>query len=235
MARYRLLFLLALLGPSAACLRGQTVSCSSSDGEKHYCEADTRYGAHLLKQTSTADCAEGKTWGWDEEGIWVNKGCAGQFELGKAPPPAEPPAHPPVDQPAMRKEVRLACASNDGRRNYCDADLKGATVRLARQTGPSACTENLSWGHDEKGVWVDRGCRGEFLIASESGSAGDAACDKTLGKKEAKKLVDHCRQVSPATHPPCNTANSCVLIKEEIRRSCALVGKDAPKFCEEYE
>jgi len=235
--RYRFLFLLALL--FAVSLRAQTVTCSSDDGDKHYCEADTRYGAHLLKQTSSAECVEGKTWGWDEEGIWVNKGCAGQFELGKAQPAAEPapaPEHPPIkDKPAEPKELRMSCASNDGRRNYCDADVKGATVKLVRQAGPSPCMEGSTWGHDENGIWVDRGCRGEFVILRQGNDAGDVSCEKAIGKKEAKKLVDQCLQVSPATHPPCNAANSCVLIKEEIKRSCALIGKDAPKFCEEYK
>jgi hypothetical protein len=235
--RHRFVFLLVLLFPFTVPLSAQTVSCSSDDGEKHYCEADTRYGAHLLRQTSTAECAEGKTWGWDEEGVWVNKGCAGQFTLGKTEPALEPAPekHPPMkDNSAEKKEMRLTCMSNDGRRNYCDADTKGAMVKLLRQTGPSPCVEDSTWGHDDKGIWVDRGCRGEFAILPQGG-AGDVSCEKSMGKKEARKLVDQCLQISPATHPPCNVANSCVLIKEEIKRSCALVAKDAPKFCEEYK
>src|SRR5207244_534078 len=56
--------------------RSQTISCSSEDGEKHYCEADTRYGARLVRQRSETPCKEGESWGYDEEGIWVDKGCA---------------------------------------------------------------------------------------------------------------------------------------------------------------
>jgi hypothetical protein len=47
--------------------------------------------------------------------------------------------------------------------------------------------------------------------------------------------VDQCLEVSPATHPPCNVANPCVLIKDEIGRGCALLGKDAPAFCRQYK
>jgi hypothetical protein len=229
---------LMLLFPLAIALSAQTVSCTSaeSDAEKHYCEADTRYGAHLVRQTSAAECMEGKTWGWDEQGIWVNKGCGGDFALGKAEAnPEAKPAHPPIPEPAAKKEERLSCASSDGRRNYCDADLKGATVKLVRQAGPSQCEENFTWGHDDNGIWVDRGCRGEFVVLKQGGGAGDVSCEKSIGKKEARKLVDLCLQISPATHPPCNVANSCVLIKEEIRRSCELAGKDAPKYCGQYK
>ncbi|WP_370655211.1 hypothetical protein [Sphingomonas aurea] len=34
--------------------------------------------------------------------------------------------------------------------------------------------------------------------------------------------------MSPATHPPCNAANSCALIEDEIARSCALFDGDGP-------
>lgn len=234
----RSFFLALLLFPFAAGARAQTVSCNStaSDSEKHYCEADTRYGVKFLKQTGTVVCVEGKTWGWDEEGIWVIQGCGGQFILGK-PEVAKPeatPAHPTAPAASVKKEELMTCASTDGQRNYCDADLKGASVRLMRQVGGAQCEENLTWGHDDKGIWVDRGCRGDFVVI-RGGTTGDVSCEKSIGKKEAKTLVDQCTQVSPATHPPCNSRNSCAVIKEEIRRSCEWLGKSAPKFCEEYK
>ena len=51
-------------------------------------------------------------------------------------------------------------------------------------------------------------------------------CEAQIGAAAAKKLVDTCIAVSPATHPPCNAANSCALIRSEIARSCALSGDD---------
>lgn len=237
MRLHRSVFLLALLFPFAMRTRAQTISCMSGDGdmEKHYCEADTRYGAHLLKETGTAKCVEGKTWGWDEGGIWVVMGCGGQFALSKAEAPTESkPEHPPIPAPSPKKEELMSCASTDGGRNYCDADLRGASVRLVRQISGARCEENMTWGHDDKGIWVDRGCHGDFVVVKQ-GAAGDVRCEKSIGKKEAKKLVDLCRQVSPGTHPPCNVANSCVLIKEEIRSSCSWLGKSAPKDCEDYK
>src|SRR2546430_6953568 len=72
---------LARQGPQER--HGQIIPCSSDDGEKHYCTADTRYGARLVRQRSQARCKEGGSWGYDEEGIWVDKGCGGEFTLGR--------------------------------------------------------------------------------------------------------------------------------------------------------
>ncbi|MEJ0060925.1 MAG: hypothetical protein WDM79_15695 [Terricaulis sp.] len=44
-------------------------------------------------------------------------------------------------------------------------------------------------------------------------------------------LVEQCKQVSPATHPPCNADNTCAMIEGEIARACGLLGADAPDFC----
>ncbi|PZO90264.1 MAG: hypothetical protein DI623_07335 [Sphingomonas sanxanigenens] len=63
--------------------------------------------------------------------------------------------------------------------------------------------------------------------------AGPLACSAEIGKAAARKRADLCVQVSPATHPPCNVANSCAMIEDEIARSCALIGdgSDRPAGC----
>lgn len=60
-------------------------------------------------------------------------------------------------------------------------------------------------------------------------SASTATCLEEKGQLEADKLVQRCRAVSPATHPPCNVQNPCPMIEDEIRRSCALYGQDEQK------
>ena len=62
---------------------------------------------------------------------------------------------------------------------------------------------------------------------------GDA-CSVTAGVDKADVYVKQCLEVSPATHPPCNAANACELIIDEIRRGCAMIERDAPAFCAEY-
>ena len=40
----------------------QTMSCSSDDGNRHYCPAETRGGVQLLKQRSDSPCEQGRSW-----------------------------------------------------------------------------------------------------------------------------------------------------------------------------
>jgi hypothetical protein len=55
------------------------------------------------------------------------------------------------------------------------------------------------------------------------------SCATEIGVAAAARKVKACLAVSPATHPPCNAANSCAMIDDEIARSCALFdGKGAP-------
>jgi hypothetical protein len=284
--------------------QGQIIPCSSDDGEKHYCTADTRYGARLVRQVSQAPCKQEESWGYDEEGIWVDKGCGGEFTLGRGENggdargeggggtitcasdngrrkvcPANTsngvqlvrqrsdakcqegsswgldtrgiwvdkgceadfvvgvPGHPVGSGKAGGNSQKVSCASFDGRKNYCDADMQGAKVQLTKQIGMAPCMEGSTWGYDRRGVWVDRGCNGEFLVqAVNELGAGDSSgksCAKTVSKPVANELVRQCLQVSPATHPPCNAQNSCKLIEDEIQRGCGLLGANAPAFCGE--
>lgn len=62
------------------------------------------------------------------------------------------------------------------------------------------------------------------------------SCLDERGQDAAQALADRCRQVSPATRPPCNTANPCALIQAEIDRSCALWADqgDLPEACRDF-
>lgn len=57
---------------------------------------------------------------------------------------------------------------------------------------------------------------------------GLLSCAEEIGATAAAQRVAICRDVSPATHPPCNAANSCALIEDEIARSCALFDGNGP-------
>ena len=60
-------------------------------------------------------------------------------------------------------QYSLTCASEDGHRHYCAADTR-AGVSMLKQHSKSACTQGTTWGFDQNGVWVDRGCRADFLV-----------------------------------------------------------------------
>lgn len=69
---------------------------------------------------------------------------------------------------------------------------------------------------------------------TQAAMAADPSCTQTAGAQKARRMVEQCLDVSPATHPPCNAANACSVIEAEIRRGCEFVGKDAPTFCAQY-
>jgi len=72
-------------------------------------------------------------------------------------------AFPLRGQPRDRRIIE--CSSTNGDRNFCDADTRGG-VRLERQTSYAGCQEGYSWGYTPRGIWVDRGCSGEFAVAA---------------------------------------------------------------------
>ncbi len=57
------------------------VTCSSDDGRRNYCDANTSGGVRMVRQISGSRCEEGQTWGFTERGIWVDRGCRAEFEL----------------------------------------------------------------------------------------------------------------------------------------------------------
>jgi hypothetical protein len=72
---------------------------------------------------------------------------------------------------------------------------------------------------------------GALLMA---GATAQASCIDEVGAQRANTYVRQCREVSPATRPPCNAQNACSLIIAEIRRGCAFLKDDAPAFCRAY-
>lgn len=54
------------------------------------------------------------------------------------------------------------------------------------------------------------------------------SCRDEIGPAAAGRLAAQCRAASPATRPPCNVANSCAMIRDEIERSCKLFADTDP-------
>ncbi len=142
---------------------GAIITCSSDDGRRNYCNADTRGGVQLTRQISGSQCREGDTWGYDGRGIWVDRGCRAEFQTGRGGAVYGGNSGPVPNVPSNANAQVMQCSSDHGRRTYCEADTRGG-VRLMRQISGSACQEGETWGFDRRGIWVDRGCRGEFEV-----------------------------------------------------------------------
>ena len=61
------------------------MTCSSRLGAaRQHCPADTSRGVTLARSIGEAPCLLGKTWGYDDDGVWVADGCSAQFITGEA-------------------------------------------------------------------------------------------------------------------------------------------------------
>jgi len=157
------------LSPVQAVAPGHSavVRCESLRGRDHYCPVDTMGGVVLRRHLSSSQCAEGETWGADAGGIWVRSGCRGEFEVPRAYSGRRDGqvgggyAH---SRPgAGAQGSRVVCASRGGRAMSCPVRVP-SDVELVRQLSSAECRFDWSWGFDRERVWVDRGCRAEFLV-----------------------------------------------------------------------
>ena len=62
------------------------VNCSSNNGKRNYCNADTSRGVSLSRQISGSPCVQGQSWGYNRGQIWVDRGCRADFRLAGGPP-----------------------------------------------------------------------------------------------------------------------------------------------------
>ena len=91
---------------------------------------------------------------------------------------------PPVTQAAI-----VTCESTGTARKTCAADTSRGVV-LLRSTGNVSCLLGKNWGYDDKSIWVQDGCSGEFVIGrvpAETPTAGAGATAAGAGQSAASK------------------------------------------------
>ncbi len=94
------LALLLAAAPSLLAQGAATIACSSKAGERQQCAADTSRGVVLARSIGEAPCLLGKTWGYDDQGVWVADGCSAEFLVrSSAAAEAEPQAPPRKEAP----------------------------------------------------------------------------------------------------------------------------------------
>jgi DUF3011 family protein len=138
---------------------GRNVTCASDDMKRHLCRVDTSRGVQMINQRSGSPCIQGQTWGYSRSGIWVDRGCRADFYLGSGYRPGGPGPGGPGYGGAT-----ITCSSNNGKRNYCPANTSRG-VKLTNQRSGSPCIQGQTWGYDGRGIWVDRGCRADFVTS----------------------------------------------------------------------
>ncbi len=60
---------------------GGTITCSSNNMKRNFCQVYTGRGVRLVNQRSGSACIQGQTWGWNSQGIWVDRGCRADFQI----------------------------------------------------------------------------------------------------------------------------------------------------------
>ncbi|WP_454829373.1 DUF3011 domain-containing protein [Pseudoxanthomonas wuyuanensis] len=128
-----------------------SVLCQSDNNRYRECRTNFRGPAVLSQNISQTRCVEGQNWGSRAGTVWVDRGCKGRFIEGAA---------------AGGQTFR--CESDNGRYRECRTSSRGQ-VRLNRQLSSTRCIEGSTWGQRQNLVWVNGGCRGEFVHAGNSG------------------------------------------------------------------
>jgi len=143
---------------SSCAFAQNSIKCESNDGHRNYCGTYAPNQVRFDRQISGSPCEEGRTWGVDGRGLWVDRGCRAYFVIRGGPSYGNGGGGGSGSHPNSIK-----CESNDGHRNYC-GNFGQKQVRLDRQISGSPCEEGRTWGVDGRGLWVDRGCRAYFVI-----------------------------------------------------------------------
>jgi Protein of unknown function (DUF3011) len=161
------LAVLAASAPAAMAAQG-FLTCESQGYRYQYCNANTQGRVLIMREVSTGNlCRQGSGWGFDNNGIWVDRGCRAEFSYGRGDDGG--------GGGGWGRSGTLTCNSDGYRYSYCNADTQGRVSLLREYSTGNLCRQGSGWGYDNGGIWVDRGCRGEFRYGRDSGGRNDAA------------------------------------------------------------
>ena len=159
-----MLIALGLLGTSApeAQARQGFLTCSSNGYRYNYCAADTQGRVVMVREVSTGNlCRRGSGWGYDNNGIWVDRGCRAEFSYGRDDGNWSGGGN-------WNGPGTLTCESVGYRYRYCNANTQNRVKLMREISTGNLCRQGSGWGYDGNGIWVDRGCRGEFSYGRDS-------------------------------------------------------------------
>ncbi len=190
--RWGISAVLLLLGISFSSAQAQTViRCESQGNGYRHCPIHLGRGdVQLQRQLSKSDCRLNDTWGYDNRGVWVDRGCRAEFAIYQRQGGFNNrPNH--GNQGAFESIVR--CESIDERRRFCQVDTSGG-VDLERQLSKSDCVYRRTWDYNSNGIWVERGCRAEFRVTARRQSSGGFIGGGNRGRIIRCESVDNRRQ-----------------------------------------
>ncbi len=75
---------LTILMPLTVAAQSGNTTCESVGGQYQYCRANTQNQVSLTRQISNSNCEQDYSWGYDYQGIWVDRGCRASFKYGRS-------------------------------------------------------------------------------------------------------------------------------------------------------
>ncbi len=159
--------LMAITAIAALAMQGwQEVTIKSEKGRREYKRVDHNGRVRLVRELKGDPCVEGRTWGFDRDGIWVDGNCRAVFEYQRS-------ENRDRDVDRLRDLVRpgqyetkvFKLRSERGRRETRRIDTSGG-IKLLRRLTDAPCQLGRSWGYDANSVWVDNDCQAEFEVRS---------------------------------------------------------------------
>lgn len=72
--------LILMLPAAPAYAATKTITCDSRDFDRVRCDISNK-SVRLKRQLSASSCREGRDWGYDKRGVWVDNGCEAEFEV----------------------------------------------------------------------------------------------------------------------------------------------------------
>ena len=144
-----------------------TIRCESSSNRTHQCNVNGRGEVRLVRQLSSSACIEGRSWDYSPNRVWVSDGCRAEFQVsdrgnGWGGGYADDD-YADNDTSWDGYGSTLRCESDDNRQRRCNTDIRDR-AELVRQLSSTRCVQGSNWDWDPDGVWVDRGCRAEFVV-----------------------------------------------------------------------
>src|SRR5688572_23522964 len=131
-----------------------TLICASAGSERQHCQANTSSGILLSRSTGSGACLLGRTWGYDDAGVWVQDGCSAEFIVAAAGPRA--PGASSATQPASVASATAVTATSSAATASAGTDVK-------EQAAPSH--ETYGYLDPGKGFLVGKTDLGELSIS----------------------------------------------------------------------
>jgi DUF3011 family protein len=105
----------------------------------------------------------------------------------------------------------IRCESINNARTTCKADARARMISLNQQLSDNPCILGKTWGttRNRKGVWVDDGCRAEFVIG------GSAVSRQALGRSVVCESVNNGKRDCPA-----DTSYGVQLARQISKKGC---------------